>query len=125
MVRDYTSTLKEYGCNSVTGDRYAGQWVVEAFRSNGITYKHSEQTKSDLYLESEPLFARGAIRLLDSRILLAELQQLERRTRSGGRDSIDHGPGGHDDYANVATGACVLAIQQQKITGRCSKLTGY
>ena len=34
---------------------------------------------------------------------------LERRTARGGRDSIDHGPGAHDDIANAVAGALVLA----------------
>jgi hypothetical protein len=34
---------------------------------------------------------------------------LERRTARGGRDSIDHGPGAHDDIANAVAGAIVLA----------------
>jgi hypothetical protein len=36
---------------------------------------------------------------------------LERRTARGGRDSIDHGPHGHDDLLNSAAGALVLAAQ--------------
>jgi len=32
---------------------------------------------------------------------------LERRTAQGGRDSIDHPPGAHDDLANAAAGALV------------------
>jgi hypothetical protein len=35
---------------------------------------------------------------------------LERRTARGGRDTIDHPPGGHDDVANAVAGACTLAI---------------
>jgi hypothetical protein len=34
---------------------------------------------------------------------------LERRTSRGGRDSIDHAPGSHDDLANAAAGAIVAA----------------
>src|SRR5439155_660275 len=34
---------------------------------------------------------------------------LERRTAWGGRDSIDHGPGGLDDLANAVAGALVAA----------------
>lgn len=32
---------------------------------------------------------------------------MERRTSRGGRDSIDHPPGSHDDLANVIAGAAV------------------
>jgi hypothetical protein len=34
---------------------------------------------------------------------------LERRTSRGGKDSVDHPPGSHDDVANAAAGALVLA----------------
>ena len=35
---------------------------------------------------------------------MAQLLGLERRTSRAGRDSIDHGPGGHDDLINVVAG---------------------
>ncbi len=50
---------------SRTGDGYAGQWVVEAVSKEGITYRHSEQTKSELYTEALPSFTTGATDLLD------------------------------------------------------------
>jgi hypothetical protein len=37
---------------------------------------------------------------------------LERRTARGGRDSVDHAPGGHDDLANAVAGALLLAGQR-------------
>jgi hypothetical protein len=36
--------------------------------------------------------------------VLAQIVGLERRTARGGRDSIDHAPGAHDDVANAAAG---------------------
>ena len=42
------------------------------------------------------------------KLLGAQLVGLERRTARGGRDSIDHGPRGHDDVVNAAAGALVL-----------------
>jgi hypothetical protein len=47
--------------------------------------------------------------LLDIRRLISQLHGLERRTARGGKDSIDHGPGAHDDVANAVAGALVLA----------------
>jgi len=41
--------------------------------------------------------------------LISQLHGLERRTARGGKDSIDHGPGAHDDIANAVAGALVLA----------------
>ena len=42
--------------------------------------------------------------MLDDARLLTQLVGLERRTARGGRDSIDHAPGGHDDLANAVAG---------------------
>jgi hypothetical protein len=124
VVKEFVSVLRSYRCTSVTGDRYAGQWVVEAFARHGITYWHSELSKSEVYLESLPLFTTQAVDLLDYQPLLVELQQLERRTAKSGRDSVDHPPHGHDDYANAACGALVLSAQQSKHTLHMVKLTG-
>ena len=41
--------------------------------------------------------------------LVQQLATLERRTARGGKDSIDHPPGGHDDIANAIAGAALLA----------------
>ena len=40
--------------------------------------------------------------------LVNQLCGLERRTARSGKDSIDHGPGGHDDLANSVAGAADL-----------------
>jgi hypothetical protein len=42
--------------------------------------------------------------------LISQLHGLERRTARGGRDSIDHAPGAHDDVANAVAGALVIAL---------------
>src|SRR5262249_24525473 len=77
----------------------------------------AEQTKSDLYRDVLPLLNSRSVDLLDDRRLVAQLCGLERRTARGGRDSIDHGPGAHDDLANAAPGALVLAIRQPASLG--------
>lgn len=112
VVLDYAEILRHYGCGRVTGDRYAAEWVVSAFRDAGIAYETSELVKSDVYLNVEPAFAQGAVQLLDQRQLLTELRQLERRTGSG-KDRIDHPPRGHDDLANAACGALWLASRRR------------
>jgi hypothetical protein len=42
--------------------------------------------------------------LLDNARLISQLCSLQRRTARGGRDSIDHAPGAHDDLANCVAG---------------------
>lgn len=108
VVAEFAALLKTYGCHNVVGDRYAGQWVVEAFSKEGIGYMHSERSKSEIYLEALPLFAQGRVQLPDHRVLIVELLQLERQTARGGRDSVDHPRGGHDDHGNAVCGALVL-----------------
>jgi hypothetical protein len=47
--------------------------------------------------------------------LVTQLCGLERRTARGGRDSIDHAPGEHDDLANAVAGAAALALGHQGV----------
>ena len=70
---------------------------------------HSELDRSQLYLNALPLFSSGRAKLLDHERLTNQFLTLERRTQPGGRDRVDHAPGGHDDLANSAAGALVLA----------------
>ncbi len=109
VVQDFAAVLKSYGLSSVTGDRYGGEWPRERFRTHGITYDLSERTKAAIYLDALPLLNSRKVELLDSTTLISQLCGLERRTARGGRDSIDHAPGAHDDVANAALGALLLA----------------
>ena len=90
---------------AVSGDRYGGEWPREAFRKCGIEYATASKAKSDLYRDVLPLLNSDRVELLDLPRLQAQLLGLERRTSRTGRDSVDHGPGGHDDLANAAAGA--------------------
>ncbi len=104
VVSDYADTLREYNVSIVSGDRYGGEWPVERFSEHDIIYKTCQKTKSQLYGELLPLLNSKQVRLLDNAKGKTQLVSLERRTSRGGRDSIDHPPGGHDDVANVIAG---------------------
>ena len=84
-------------------------WPAEQFLKCKIEYRPSERVKSDLYRDMLPLLNSGKVQLLDNRRLINQLHGLERRTARGGRESIDHSTGRHDDAANAAAGAIVLA----------------
>jgi len=110
VVREFSALLKTYGVSAVTGDRYSGEWCVQSFMKEGISYKNSERTKSEIYGEFLPAVMRGTVELLDHKQQAAEFRQLERRTgRGGGKDLVDHPPNLHDDLANACAGAAVLA----------------
>ena len=59
-----------------------------------------------------PLINSGAVDLLEHDRLVTQLTSLERRTARGGKDSIDHAPGAHDDVANSVAGALVTAYKK-------------
>jgi hypothetical protein len=83
--------------------------VTSAFGERGITYRAAEKSKSDLYLESLPLFTRDAISIPNYAPLIRELRLLERQTHRGGRDTIDHPRRGSDDMANALCGCAALS----------------
>jgi hypothetical protein len=104
VCADFARTLKNYNISSISGDRFAGIWPVEQFRKFNIRYEQSAEPKSDLYQSLLPLINSRRIDLLDHPKLINQLCALERRTARGGRDCIDHPPGGHDDICNAVAG---------------------
>lgn len=115
-VAEFAGLLRTYHVATVTGDRYAGAWPREQFRKAGVEYELSDAPKSDIYRDVLPLVNSGRVELLDHRRLRAQLAGLERRTGRGGKDSIDHAPGGHDDLANAAAGVVRMLARRAQTT---------
>lgn len=109
ITGEYARVLKQYRVWKITGDRYAAEWPRHEFAKHGITLTPSELNRSELYLELLPLLQTGGVELSPDEKALTQLTLLERRTGRNGKDTIDHGPGGHDDRANVIAGAARLA----------------
>ena len=74
---------------------------------HGVEVRPALQPKSDIYLSMLPMLNSRRVELLDNPRLCSQLCALERRTARGGRDSIDHAPGAHDDIANAVAGVLV------------------
>jgi len=108
VVDDFATLLKSYRCYTVIGDAYAGEWPREQFAKRGITYQRSEKNKSEIYRDLLPMLNSNTVELPPDNQLQRELLGLERRTARGGRDSIDHSLGLHDDLANAVAGAAVF-----------------
>ncbi len=113
-VAEFAVLLKRYRISYVTGDRWGGDWPAEAFREHGIIYRTSELSKSQIYGNALAEINSGKLDLLDHARLIAQLVSLERKTARGGKDSIDHPPGAHDDVCNAAVGALVNLVSVQK-----------
>jgi hypothetical protein len=118
VVAGFASTIRKYRCSQCFGDRYAGEWIVEAFSKQSVHYEHSELTRSELYLDLLPLINSRGVALLDNERLTHQLVSLERTSVKfgGGRDRVDHPRGLFDDVANAAAGALVLAHQQSGLS---------
>ena len=108
---------KRYGVRKVTGDNYAAEYTAEAFKAHGLRYDRCPTAKSGLYLELLPRLCSGEVELPEDETLIDQLAGLERRTRSGGKDSIDHAPGAHDDLANAVAGVVSLAGRRARVAG--------
>ena len=111
---DFAGDLKRYRLSRATADRYAADFATEAMGRRGVDLTPADKPKSDLYRELLPALNSGSIELLDLPRLAAQLGGLERRVARGGRDSIDHAPGGHDDVANAVAGALVAVATNRR-----------
>ena len=107
-VKKFAAILQEFGLSQVTGDAYAGETFRQDFQEHNIRVVAVGQPKSELYEAAEPLFTAGEIELLDIGKLQDQLLTLVWRGTK-----IDHPPGDHDDFANAAAGALVMAAKPQ------------
>jgi hypothetical protein len=116
VVAELSQLLKSYRVYALSGDHYAKLWPVESFRRHGIRYTQDAQPKSDLYAGSLlPLLNSRRIELFDLPVLINQICQLERSTRHGGADRIDHPARSHDDVVNAVAGVAAL----------CTRANGY
>jgi hypothetical protein len=123
VVREIADVVKRYHVSEVHGDRYAGQWVRQAFQEAGLVYREAEWDRARAYLEVEPLFAQGRIELVDHPVLVHQWKTLERRPRAGGKTLVGHPHGGHDDYANALALAAADAVARMSAPPMIYNLT--
>ncbi len=116
VAQEAAQQLKSYRIGVVTGDRYSGEWVRQAFRDQGIRYQVSKLTASDAFLELLPRVNQGSIELLDDRVQTDQLIALERRTSRTGKDTLSHPPSGHDDRANALAQTLTRSDSRRRLT---------
>lgn len=125
VTAQYSDLLRTYGIDSITGDKYSGEWASNAFAEKSIRYLRAERPKSDLYLEMESVLNTDRIELPPRDSLLRELKSLVRRTRSGGRDSVDTDGGVPEDEANVVAGLSFILSQSLRKAGEIFAMIPY
>jgi len=117
VIKEFSNLIKSYSLSTCTGDRYAIGYVGELFREHSIEYECSNLSASEIYLECQTLFTTGKIELPDNKKMREQFKNLERRTRSGGKDQVSHPQFAefHDDVCNSAAGACVMLALQPSV----------
>ena len=109
--------LRTYRVDGVTGDNYAKLWTQEAYTTRGVRYDRCNEVRSDVYLASAASFLSGNVRLLDHPRAIGQLANLERRTQRGGKETVGHSLGMHDDLANCIAGIVYLLTAGKPIPG--------
>ena len=114
VTSQYCELLKQYKISKVIGDKFSGDWASNSFAKHDIEYDRSEKSKSELYLEGESPFNTERVDLPGKELAITQLKNLIRKTRSGGKDSVDTDSGQPEDEANVIVGVIYLLTQEKK-----------
>jgi hypothetical protein len=109
VAREAAQFLAPYGLTHAYADHYGAELSRSLYHEAGVSLVSADATRSDAYLALLPLLTTGRVELPPEPRLRLELLGLERRTARGGRDSVDHRPGAHDDLANAVALACWAA----------------
>lgn len=109
-VKKFARLLKRYHISAIRGDAYAGETFRKDFEDENISYWASGRTKHQLYEAIEPRLNAREVVLLDEPKLQEQLLGLVSRGTK-----IDHQSGEHDDWANAASGALILAAGEDTV----------
>ncbi len=103
VIPRFAAILREYHVSEVTGDAVGGETYRQAWRDEGIEYRVSQKTTSEIYETLEPL-------LNSHRVVLPDVPMLEQQLLGlvwkGGK--ITHPANQHDDFATSASGVVDL-----------------
>jgi hypothetical protein len=61
ITKQYAAVCKRFGISAVIGDHYSAGWVLNSWKKTGVTYVQSLVFKSQIYLETAPLFSAGLV----------------------------------------------------------------
>ena len=111
VVVEFCTFFNSYRVYHLYGDNYAKLWPVEMFSRHGRHYEQNAQPKSHLYAALLPLINSVVSSCLICRCSSIRRVWLERSTRHGAADKIDHPPHGHDDVVNAVAGVAALCVR--------------
>ena len=112
VTAEFVAALKAYHCSKVTGDNWGGEYLRQPFRAGGVEYDVSKIVVNEIYRDALPLLNSGKVELLDLPKQSTQFVNLIRITSRTGKDTITHPKNQHDDLANAACGALLLAASR-------------
>jgi len=101
--------FRAYQVRKVFADQWSLDTITSEARRHGVLIERSEQSTSESFLEFAACLNGGLVELVDHAGLRHQLEALQRSTRSGGRERVEHRRGEHDDLAAAVARACVTA----------------
>jgi hypothetical protein len=103
LIAALAEHLKGWGIHEVMGDQY-GKPFISIFAKNGISYVTTPIDTSAVYLHALPVWTSNSVLMLDHQVAIDQTANLRRKLGSGGRETVDHPRGLHDDIAVVIAG---------------------
>jgi hypothetical protein len=111
---DFAGLCRAYRITRVMGDNFAKDWVQDTWREAGIPYEKAEQPAAQVYLEAQPRWVQGLVRIYNDPVLIKELRHLEMIPGRIGKDQVTHPRNMHDDHANVVCGVVMRLAKRSK-----------
>ena len=101
--------FRQYQIRTVHADQWSLGTITAEAKRHGVLIERRARSTSDDFLEFAATINATIVELPDDRELRNQLEALQRSTRSGGRDRVEHRRGEHDDLAAAVARACVVA----------------
>jgi hypothetical protein len=112
-VAQFARRLREYGCTSVTGDKYGGETFGFRFRDDhDVTFVEVKGSASDAYEAFEPRLNAGEVEIPDDPVTIEELLTLVVKGTK-----VTHESGSHDDHANALALAVNAVLKAERRGG--------
>jgi hypothetical protein len=101
--------FRQYQIRTVHADQWSLDTIMAEAKRHGVHIERRNRSTSDDFLEFAATVNATMVELPDHDELRHQLEALQRSTRGGGRDRVEHRRGEHDDLAAAVARACVVA----------------
>ena len=115
VIVEAAADIRRYGLERVTGDAWAQGAQAALWRQQGVAYMDTAIPKSDIYHAVLPGLMAGRGALLSDPVLVEQLRNRVEYETAKPPPRVDHPKNEHDDVANAACGALMLALRRGSV----------